>query len=117
MLHGRSKGVKQRLVLSQRRLQSGLRLFPTRDDRLAFRLVLRGGEKSCGADGLQLQKLIMQASLALGLVRHHDDELTSLKRLLGAFRFCLEEVFWTFPFRHFGIFGAAGSPMDRGAQN
>ena len=54
----------------------------------------------------------MQASLALGLVRHHDDELTSLKRLLGAFRFCLEEVFWTFLS---GIFGAAGSPNDRGA--
>ena len=124
MLQGRSKGVKQllclRLVLSQRRLQLlslPQRLLPTRDDRLALRLVLRGGEKSCGADGLQLQKLIMQASLALGLVRHHDDELTSLKRLLGAFRFCLQEVFWTFPFRHFGIFGAAGSPMDRGAQN
>ena len=58
----------------------------------------------------------MQASLALGLVRHHDDELTSLKRSLGAFRFCLEEVFWTFPFRHFGIFGAAGNPIDRGAE-
>ena len=88
MLHGRSKGVKKllclRLVLSQRRLDdlslpqdSGLRLLPTRDDRLALRLVLRGREKACGADGLQLQKLIMQASLALGLVRHHDDELRS----------------------------------------